>query len=404
MNPKTARLAGGHPLDGFKVVGTRGAVQQGTTTASGLNTTEEGRSRNRITAAGLTALRMLMSNTYIIGSTPWAETPNPTDIPITYAIEWDAPAAFSGGTMTVPANASYAMTPDISAASLGLSSFDLYGVYWERIGLVMPANNWLQGNKAARIPAINTTGEFMARHNPAGLQVLATGAMVQAGGSSQRAYMPNAVIAQISDPNYKAAIAIGDSWARGIGGTDDTVEGSIGFFQKALMWDGAKTYASINCGQSSDSAMDFLLGRAHRLDMARLCTHALIIYGINDFVNHARTAAQLVADLKAIAALLRSVGIKKVAVANLAPKTTGTFATEAGQTSVAGWEAYRQAVNPALVVGPDFDAVLDASTACQGTDITKWAASTTTDGTHPSTAAQAVLLTAWAAILTAWGF
>jgi lysophospholipase L1-like esterase len=392
-------------LSDFKVVATRASMQWGTTAISGSNATIEGRSRNRITAAGLDRVRMLFTDWGATSATPIAEYDNANDIPFHAALEWDDPSAFApallnGADPTAKAGDNWLVTDEILAATLGLETFDQYGVYWERVSSVLAAGTWLQGLKALRL-----TGEFAFRHNPAALQAHGTGLMVQSGGSGQRAYLPVAIIGQPTDPDYKALLGVGHSWMAGSVDTDpaDATEGGLGFLQRACMWDGTKAYASLNIGRGGDALIYWNgQGHARRLELAKLCTHAVICYGINDTVTLGRSDAQVIADNEALADELRTVGIQKVAVMGYGPRSTGTAGA---QTPSVGWAAHRDAVNAGLSASAHFDAYIDVNTPLRDPASTdKWATTYFADGIHPNAAGHAVVATALKSVMTAWGF
>ncbi len=405
-----------NPFTGLRLVSTRGCHMY-TTTTSGTNLSIEGRLRHRMCASGISAMKILFTNWYD-NSTTHRETANTNAIPITAALEWDSVNTYvqalkNGTSIIIPASEKYVLTDNILATDFpGLgATYPQYELFHERIGSSLNTGTWLQGENAARVPALNTTDEFMERHIPPGgagvLQTLGVGAMtVGTSGSSQRANYTVGFFA--AGATNRALFAPGDSWMSGRNDTSDTVEGGIGFLERATMYDSSTAYATLRVSRASESAVDFIASHSQRLPMAVACTDAIFNYGINDWVIYSRTAAQVIADLKTIAGLIRPklpVG-GKICVLTLAPRTSSTdsWVTEVNQTPIPGWETFRQTVNAGLVVGSDFDAILDASTILQGSNPTVWAANMTDDGIHPVPAGHLLLATSLRSLLVSWGY
>lgn len=140
-----------------------------------------------------------------------------------------------------------------------------------------------------------------------------------------------------------SVLIVGDSMARGVG--DGTLGGSNGYLGA-----GADSISNggyllralqgnagvVNIAAGGDSANAFVTanGSFRRLGLANRCSSAIIQYGANDLGGQSQTAAQLEANLLAIATSLAQVGIGKVFVVTITPNTTSTdgWATTTNQT------------------------------------------------------------------------
>ena len=401
LKPLLDAVINSGPLQDFRTVLTRGSRMQLAEGASAGNDTAENRYRERF-AFSTSEIKFLFTNTYLASTTPGAiETLNASDIPVQSAIEYEVPAAFAGNTTTVPANTGFVASASVLPASFSKSEFAANDMIWLRSSTKMPTGNWLTG-----LHSIGPAGEAQYRHAPAAQQAFGTGALVQTGGAARRGYMPLCVIGR-APVGAKSLFVIGDSLAEGSADVQETTEGAFGHIQRACMYDGVRSVASLNMGRGGDTAAQFLLAAEYRLSLARFHTHAIVQFGVNDYFNLGRTKEQILADLIAIVVALKMRGIQKVAVANLIPKTTGTYTTTAGQVAAPGYTECRAFVDAGLRAAPQVDIVLDASTACSDSvDPTKFPANATSDGVHPNggTPAYAALVTATKAVLTAWGF
>jgi lysophospholipase L1-like esterase len=132
----------------------------------------------------------------------------------------------------------------------------------------------------------------------------------------------------------KSVVLLGDSIAAAIGEDALLTQPALGlggFGVRALYGVGGL----LDIAQSGDTASSFLTtnGSFHRLTIAGKCNTAIIEYGTNDIANGAAATA-LQANLLGIAQNLRRLGIAKVFLVTISPRTTSTdnWATLVNQT------------------------------------------------------------------------
>lgn len=187
-----------------------------------------------------------------------------------------------------------------------------------------------------------------------------------------------------------ALVARGDSIT--VGEVDDlTQPNGNGWFQRM-----AKLFstppATLNLARSG--AKSAAATADPRLTALYSYAHAgVILYGTNDFGATGTDAltATVLDNIATIASQMRARGVAVVGLVKLPPRTTGTFATEAGQTVPAGWGAGSRpiAFNAALDSGPgDFVVPMNS---VRGTNVYKWPAGTSHDGVHPNATGHALM-------------
>lgn len=170
---------------------------------------------------------------------------------------------------------------------------------------------------------------------------------------------------------------IGDSRVVGDGDTSDG-SGALAEYARSLQ---ALGISWQNLGLGGSGASGFLSGgHAQRVELASLCSHVVLEYGINDLL---LGDAQMRADLLALIALLPAT--QKKFIGTMAPRTTSTdgWATLVNQTVTAQQavmdanNAWRRTVPAGFSKCCDVNAVLQAGTTG------KWLApGYTADGLH----------------------
>lgn len=163
-----------------------------------------------------------------------------------------------------------------------------------------------------------------------------TGGVIAAGTTANNIY-PVAIIGQTKRPSL---YLLGDSRVLGQGDTADGT-GHTGELARSL----GEHFAYMNAGCASEQATTWLPASTRRQYLMKYFSHIVGNLGINDLVG-GRTSAQVAADISAIGAIAKAQG-KKVLWNTLAPSSTGTWATLAGQTT-ATYNANRAAVNNLL--------------------------------------------------------
>ena len=128
-----------------------------------------------------------------------------------------------------------------------------------------------------------------------------------------------------------------------------------------------------------------------RRQISAYCTDALIAYGINDATTAGRTAAQIMADHKSLAAALAL----PTWLQTLAPKTASTdsWATTASQTTDATANPIRVALNLLIRRTPDWAAgyfeLADVVESARDSGL--WKPGYTADGLHENQTAAAAI-------------
>lgn len=177
-------------------------------------------------------------------------------------------------------------------------------------------------------------------------------------------YGPAALLGNAT-PAAKSVLFLGDSegigafdtayWTRpalGFGGfAIRALSGAAGLINAAISGDQASWFAGTN-------------GSFRRLSNAARCNSAIIQYGANDIFNNSETAAALEGYNLNIATDLRQLGIAKVFLTTLTPRTTSTdsWATTTNQTTVTG-ETQRVAYNTWVRAGCPVNATTLAAVA-----------------------------------------
>lgn len=197
----------------------------------------------------------------------------------------------------------------------------------------------------------------------------------------------------------RAICLVGDSISDGTADTQTPQPTDLGngWFGRALVGsDGLPLGSSIKATISGDRAQYAASVNTLRRVALSQCTLAVIALGVNDLAG-GRTLVQLLADVRALAALAKAQGAAKVAVCSITPKTAGSWADAASQnfTGLTMFDPagthLRQDFNTAIAA----DAAADANSIDEYIDFTsvtdnaatgKWADNGTADGTHPSPA------------------
>lgn len=153
-------------------------------------------------------------------------------------------------------------------------------------------------------------------------------------------FFPLAILGRTTRPS---CAIIGDSRAYGYLDFYSDTSGDKGEIARSI----GPSLAYINLAVPSDKATLWVASHANRLQVAKLCSHSIIQLGIND-LSGARTSAQLISDVTAIAGLIG----KPAFFCTVAPRSTSTdlWATLANQTAFSG-EAQRAAYNAAVRAG-----------------------------------------------------
>lgn len=144
-------------------------------------------------------------------------------------------------------------------------------------------------------------------------------------GGNTTMYGPVAVVAQTTKPSF---FLIGDSIAAGTTDVGGGPSGDFGILAESLGPYTAYSSMAVSGLRAlnvvADSAMHVTLGNYH--------SHIATNLGTNDLVASARTVPQLIADLNTIIALYPG---KPFYAMSLIPRTTGSWATYAGQALLA---------------------------------------------------------------------
>jgi lysophospholipase L1-like esterase len=175
-----------------------------------------------------------------------------------------------------------------------------------------------------------------------------------------------------------------------IGGTGDSIISGqmdspvdLGWLRRALNAE----YAHVDMGKGGGTAEQFsaFSSSQGRMQLADLCTHVVVAYGVNDF-GAGKTEAQIKGWLETIFQRFSRRGIKVYGV-TLLPRTTAStdaYATVGGQTT-ATYNAERIALNEWLRTLPaPLTGLIDAAAAVESSGGSgKWKALYTSDGIHP---------------------
>lgn len=311
-----------------------------------------------------------------------------TAVSLTYTASIEYPAG-TFTQVTWSAAASQATTAVIPFSTLKWTGLSDTGValaaqipagatYWIRNYCVTPG--------ATGAGLVTTTALTSTRWSAAGeASVIVAGAgtdltmsgTVTDGGSGSFVY-PCCIVQTTSAPTFGV---VGDS--REIGstssGTAVDANGNMGQITRSL----GAGYGYINVGIGGTQNSQFnATGDARAYFVNTFCSHVINGFGINDIRSAGgnRTAAQLQGDFFITGKRFPG---KTLVACTLAPATTGTFATTAGQTAD-GNAAARQTFNTWVKTAPTpYKLAIDISSQTQDATLTDvWIANATADGLH----------------------
>jgi len=255
---------------------------------------------------------------------------------------------------------------------------------------------------AAYIDNAPTLSQFSK--NGANTVIGVTSAPTQPTGASGLSVAGGFVLLGKTNAATRAICMMGDSISDGTADTQtpQPTDFGNGWFSRALVGsDGLPLGSSVKATISGDRAQYAASVNTLRRVALSQCTLAVIALGVNDLAG-GRTQAQLLTDVRALAALAKAQGAAKVAVASITPKTAGSWADAASQnfTGLTMFDpagtALRQGFNAAVAA----DAASDSNSIDEYIDFTsvtdngatgKWADNGTADGTHPSPAMCALM-------------
>lgn len=190
---------------------------------------------------------------------------------------------------------------------------------------------------------------------------------------------PAAIIGYTTRPSFAI---LGNSRDAGVKDTVSQRIGLIGHTERGI----AKRFATTN--QSGSGAQIAQLATLSNWTKRKAiidayCTHVILMDPINDFVS-AATATAVITNVKTIIAALN----KPTWLLTCAPKTTGTFADDAGQTIDATSNTERTNWNNYVRYGIKESAgTIDIARVLESTTTAgKWAANLTSDGLHANKA------------------
>lgn len=291
------------------------------------------RIRHKSQGANIAGLRLLYNNFKLHSGD--ADAPNA--VILAAGLELFSPnvvqPVYFGGQLqvTVPAGCPYILSDPIGYSILAADALVPFLV---RTGVqVTSGQNWL----LATTKGVTSDGSYDGAADLS--KVYVVGTPNSTGGASSSAGFQCTAVLGLPDRPMRSVFIIGDSQERGSGDTDLTVES--GYVARALVnySEGAIPY--INMSRDGEGASVFTQNYSNRrLIPAQFCSNA--ICGLSDNDHPAHTAAQALADLKLGWARLRSMGIKKVFQVLPFPRqasSSDSYATAAGQTPVAGYEA-----------------------------------------------------------------
>lgn len=157
------------------------------------------------------------------------------------------------------------------------------------------------------------------------------------GGSTTALHLPIAIIAQTTSPTI---CVIGDSLVFGLGG-NLTANGDRGLITQTT----GPLFGYSNLAVYGEASNNFVSDSTQRQKVFPYCSHAIINFGLNDFVN-SRTVAHLKSSLTTIYGMFAgSVTVFQTTLTPLAATSDGC-STQGGQTS--GFVAQRTEFNDDL--------------------------------------------------------
>lgn len=222
--------------------------------------------------------------------------------------------------------------------------------------------------------------------------------------TNQRTYAPVAVTAETYDETAPSVAFIGDSI---VAGQNDSYSGYTGSetnnvgpsaFKRAFDVAGI-SYIQLGVPGSKTAHIVSQSQGIARLKLIPSCTAVALQMGSNDFTDGV-TYSQVITNYQKIFTWLRLRGVKRIILHTILPRTTASsdsYTTTTGQTTVS-WEAQRVAMNTAIRAGIEgADGYVELADVVESSrDSGKWAVNgtnnwMTTDGSHPSPTAYALL-------------
>lgn len=196
-------------------------------------------------------------------------------------------------------------------------------------------------------------------------------------------YGPIGIRGIMSRPSWAI---FGDSISLGQFDSNDS-SGARGGIARSLQ---AAGLAWTNLSIGGTTMQQLLAANANKLALASLCSHSIQCHGRNDIILSGRTDAQLRADILAFNALLPST--QKKFIATMAPDTTGTWSTLAGQSLTASQSVFDANNAWRRTVPTGFTGCIDVNSILQVGATGKWVyPGYTADGVHPQPAGYALL-------------
>ncbi len=293
---------------------------------------------------------------------------------------------------TVADNAATTVVSDVISPGdfTGLSEFPANMVFWLRIkGTVTTAGHTIPGMRFGA-----ETDSCAILYDPAASvysAVDATGPMVYVSGTIEaaqtQAYCPILVGTYAASADPKTVFIIGDSILEGTGGAP-----ALEFQRAAAATLGVPILEMSRGGASQLEVSDLYPQWGAYLKYARVLVDEM---GTNN------SNAPLY-RFRYWQAARQTYTYDKIARIGLFPRTSGTFATEAGQTAL---RPYPDVMADLLGVDLAAYGLADynlAFTTVRGTDQAKWAANRTYDGTHPTATGITDLTTDYQPALSSW--
>lgn len=324
-------------------------------------------------------------------------------------VTWSASA-----TGTVVDGAATYVSDRLLPAAFGLSTFTADTQFWVRHSrYVTTGQNFIINQSSAATPTI--TGEGCLHYDATTIvnnQVNASGALTATGGATTttQRVLPLAIVGKTVSPAI-AVGGLGDSIEQYFNDDlGDGVNGSGGFFQRAMVSVNGHHAAYILLARSSERALNYVQS-AKRPQLYQWLTGLQLDYGVND-LNSSRTPAQIRANLCTITTAAAAAGIKNVEISLLTPWTTSTdaWATTVNQT-VAANGGNIPTVNAATIasvgtcgLGNYIDYSSVASPVGQPTlwAVTGAANYATSDGLHPEPAMHGLIAPVLNARVATW--
>lgn len=299
-------------------------------TANSVNTSSKQiMSRTRhIARQAITSLQINLPN-WALTLTTGVEVGSGGTVVFTAAIEYPAgtftQVKFSGSaTSGAVANGSSILSDAVSV-SIPSGAFFFVRVFYTGVGGIVFTN--ISGGAGAVSDLAN--GEAFAFAASGLTDQTMSGTITDGtGGTGSFIYAPTAIVAQTTSPSV---FIFGDSRPFGLNDSYDSITPtSVGEVARAV----GQNFAYINAGVASATMNGWLSNNTQQLLLAQYCSHVICEYGINDIVNNARTAAQVLSDRQSAAALFTG---KKFFHTTLPPETTSSdsWATLANQTVAA---------------------------------------------------------------------